>query len=392
MIRRLIASSLLLAASCALADVQQLQLAVLPAGTLVQPGQSIDFGTVATADSKTLTLILTNDGPDDAILTRLSIDGSVFSLKWAGGSPVGLHIPVGETLQFTVTFAPVSAGPAHLGQLWVQIAVPASSPIPVLQPQVEYDLAGTGDGPGVTPTPTPTPTPSPTPPPVWPRASIATQPGVLANDQQATISIQFESTLPASAAGLLTLDFTGKGDTQRGFILPDKNGTFAPSQVSFTLAPGDTVARFGGQPGITFQTGVTASTLTFTAKLADGTPLASQSYTIAPAAVVVDRVLLERAAGSGANGVLVTALGFDNTRTAASVSFTFFDTANHQIGQPVSVDATAAFRSYFQSAGTGLFGLKQAFTVGGDINGIGSVVVSIANSQGTSAPETGSVQ
>ena len=177
------------------------------------------------------------------------------------------------------------------------------------------------------------------------------------------------------------MDHTGGGDTQRGFILPDPNGTFSPSQVSFTLAAGESVARFMGYPGITFQTGASASTLTFTAALADYTQLASQSFTIAPAVVGIDLVLLEPAP----NGVLVTIDGFDNTRTASTVSFTFYDAASHQIGQPIPVNASPQFQSYFPNAGTGLFGLKQAFSVTGDVSAIGSVAVSVTNSQGTSS-------
>jgi hypothetical protein len=107
--------------------------------------------------------------------------------------------------------------------------------------------------------------------------------------------------------------------------------------------------------------------------------------------VGVDRVLLQCAVSSTTNGVVVSLAGFDDTRTASVVSFTFYDTANRMIGQPIPVDATAQFQSYFANAGTGLFGLTQAFNVAGDVTGIGSVAVSIANSQGPSATETGAV-
>jgi hypothetical protein len=202
----------------------------------------------------------------------------------------------------------------------------------------------------------------------------------LSSGEQSTISIQFEGPLPVDGAGTLTMDHTGGGDTLRGFILPDANSTFVKPQVSFTLAAGESVARFMGNPGIVFQAGTTASTLTFTAALGDGTQLASQSFTMSSAPVDIDLVLLEAAT----NGVLVTVDGFDNTRTASALSFTFYDTTNHQIGQPIPVDATAQFQSYFPNAGTGSFGLKQAFDVTGDVSTIGSVAVTVTNSQGTS--------
>ena len=378
MIPRLVLASLL-AVSCALAQ-QQLQLTALPAGLDYEPGQSVDFGTVPVGTPNTVTFQLANNGPGRLVLTRLAVDGAAFQV---GRTPVGVVLSLGQSVEFTITFTPLTAGAARLGELWVQTAG---------QPRAEYDLAGTGAGqaagtfvepraeaaPAATPEATPTPTP--TPAPAWPRATVLGQPA-LASGEQSTISIQFEAPLPANGAGTLTMDHTGGGDTQRGFILPDVNGTFAPSQVSFTLAAGESVARFMGHPGIVFQTGSTAGTLTFTAALGDRTQLASQSFAILPALVGIDLVLLEAAA----NGVLVTVDGFDNTRTASALSFTFYDSTNHQIGQPILVDAAAQFRSYFPNAGTGLFGLKQAFNVTGDATAIGSVAVSVTNSQGSSS-------
>jgi hypothetical protein len=175
------------------------------------------------------------------------------------------------------------------------------------------------------------------------------------------------------------MNFTGKGDTLRGFICA--NGAFAPSQVSFTLSAGDTWARFAGNQTIEFQTGTLASAIAFTAALGDGTALGSQSFTIAPAAVYIDTVVLEAAA----NGALVEASGYDNTQKASTASFTFYNTSGQQIGLPITVDATAPFASYFANAATGAFSLTQAFSVTGDVSGIGKVAVTIQNAVGPSA-------
>jgi hypothetical protein len=123
--------SALVAAASALAQ-QQLQLAAH------RPGQTIDFGAVPNASAKTVTLQLTNPGPDDAVLTTLSTDGAAFSLP---RGLVGAVIPAGRSLEVSLAFRPHAAGRAS-GQLWVRIATPASSSKPVLQPMVEYDLAG----------------------------------------------------------------------------------------------------------------------------------------------------------------------------------------------------------------------------------------------------------
>ncbi len=376
MIRRLLLCSLL-AGGCALAQ-QQLLLSALPAGPDYEPGQAIDFGTVSVGTAATVTFQLANSGPGRLVLNRLAVDGAAFQL---GRTPAGLAIAIGQSVEFTITFTPLTAGAARLGELWVQTAG---------QPRAEYDLAGAGEGQvagafveprtEAAPAATPEATPTPTPAPVWPKGAILAQPA-LSSGEQSTIAIQFDGPLPVDGAGTLTMDHTGGGDTHRGFILPDTNGTFAPSQVSFTLTRGESVARFMGRPGIVFQAGSTASTLTFTATLGDRTQLASQSFTLGPTVVGIDLVLLETAG----NGVLVTVDGYDNTRTASSLSFTFFDTTNHQIGQPILVDATAQFQGYFPNAGTGLFGLKQAFNVTGDATAIHSVAVTVTNSQGTSS-------
>jgi hypothetical protein len=232
------------------APMQQLQLAAsLPPFTAYAPGGApISFGTVQIASLPLIqTFSLTNNGPDEAVLTELSVNNAAFQVAWAGGDPVGLKIPVGQALPITISFAPSTAGQVA-GQLAVQIATPASSPSPTTQPEADYSLTGTGAGATATPTPTPTPTPSPTPTPAWPTASIAIVPQTTVPDgiPQYTIAIRFDSALPASGAGLLTVDFTGKGDIYRGFILPDANGTFvpAPGSVSFTLTAGETAARF----------------------------------------------------------------------------------------------------------------------------------------------------
>jgi hypothetical protein len=384
--------ALLLAASCTPAQIQQLQLTVPSPGTTYEPGQAIDFGTVTTTAPRTVTLQLTNNGPASAVLTGLSVDGAVFQLGWAGRNPLGTTLSVGQSVEFTITFSPVTAGPAHLGELWVQAAVLASPPEPILQPQAEYDLVGAGAGPAIlsprasaTPTPTPdptsAPTPTPTPAPAWPKATIAATPA-LASDEEVQISIAFDAPLPADGAGTLTVSpgqgYTG--DSQMGFITA--NGAFAPRAVSFTLTKSETTAEFAGAHEIKFQTGTTACTLTFTATLGDGTPLASQEFTIAPAQVGIDSVGREDVAGT----ITVMVDGFDNTRTASQVTFTFSDTFGHQIGQPILVDATAPFQSYFPHAGTGLFELTQAFSVAGNVSDIGSVAVKITNAVGTSAP------
>ena len=86
-----------------------------------------------------------------------------------------------------------------------------------------------------------------------------------------------------------------------------------------------------------------------------------------------------------AAGVEVQVTGFDNTRTAGPLTFTFFDAAGNAIAPgAINADATASFASYFQSSGLGgVFLLTAVFPVTGDPSQVGAFQVQIANSAGT---------
>jgi hypothetical protein len=76
---------------------------------------------------------------------------------------------------------------------------------------------------------------------------------------------------------------------------------------------------------------------------------------------------------------------FDNTRSASSMTFTFFD----QKGTPlppgaITVDASAALRQFFASSDRGgVFSLHAFFPVNGNPNQVASVEVEMTNSSGT---------
>jgi len=81
----------------------------------------------------------------------------------------------------------------------------------------------------------------------------------------------------------------------------------------------------------------------------------------------------------------VRVTGFDNTRTAGPLTFTFFDAAGNAVAPgAIRTDATASFASYFQNSGLGgSFLLTAVFPVTGDPSQVGAFQVQIANSVGT---------
>jgi hypothetical protein len=74
--------------------------------------------------------------------------------------------------------------------------------------------------------------------------------------------------------------------------------------------------------------------------------------------------------------------GFDNTRTAGPVVYTFYDTAGATIAS-IPADNSADFKAYFGVSGAGgAFLLRAVFPVAGDASRIGSFEVQMTNSAG----------
>jgi hypothetical protein len=91
---------------------------------------------------------------------------------------------------------------------------------------------------------------------------------------------------------------------------------------------------------------------------------------------------------TGAQGVRSTSAvevdltGFDNTRTAGALSFTFYDTEGNAIAPAIQADGSASFASYFQNAAGGTFELKAVFPVLGNTSQIASFQAVVTNSAG----------
>jgi hypothetical protein len=155
--------------------------------------------------------------------------------------------------------------------------------------------------------------------------------------------------------------------------------------ISFTVAEGEEVARFAGQPDTEFQTGTTAGSIVFTVKLGPYTE--SLTVDVPNAPVVVDAA---RATHTPA-GIEVRTTGFDTSRSATRLTFTFFDRQERAVAPgAIQVDGSQAFRQYFLTTDFGsIFTLLAVFPVRGDASQIGAVEIELVNSLG--ATSTGRV-
>jgi hypothetical protein len=198
---------------------------------------------------------------------------------------------------------------------------------------------------------------------------------------QGSVRVTLDRAATISGSGTLTLVFqpAAAGATDPAIVFATGG-----SAATFTFAPGDTQGHFGAQPVAAFQTGTTAGTLVFLAKLGDAS--SQQAVTIVAAPVGVMDAEATRSTAS----VAIQLNGFDNTRTAAALTFTFFDAAGNPIAGPIRADAGPAFQVYFGGSDMGgSFSLRALFPVTGDSARITAFEASIANQAGmTTTPRT----
>lgn len=317
--------------------------------TILASGETIDFGAVERGSQTTLRFELSNLSGQPLTVQRLAISGAAFHGPNGAAAPLTLQ-PAASVL-FEIAFAPQAAGAE--------------------QGLVELDgrrfvLLGTGKEPDP------------------PKPQIAVEPQTLRGAQQAKVSVKLASASRTSTSGELSMQFQAgaPGKASDPAVQFPANGQ---QTISFTVAEGDEVARFAGQPETEFQTGTTAGSIVFTVKLGPHTEQLTVDVPNAP--VVVDTARATRTAA----GIEVRTTGYDTSRSATRLTFTFFDRQERAVAPgAIQVDGTEAFRQYFLTTGFGsIFTLLAVFPVRGDASQIGAVEIELMNSLG--ATSTGRV-
>jgi hypothetical protein len=306
-------------------------------------GATIDFGSTLRGTSKSQGFVLQNNGTIGLKVSSIRVTGAAFH------GPAGLTPPVqlapGASMPFRITFEP-PAGQPQQGTLTID--------------QRTFALTGLGLDPPL------------------PTASIVFDSHMPLSAQQLHVSIPLANASEINGTGTLTLDFhpdvSGVGDDPAIQFLSGP-----PRVATVTIAPGDTAAKFYGETALAFQTGTTAGTITFTLTLPNATEQAN--LTVTPATIDISSATGVRRVGN----LDVSIVGLDNTYSASTLAFTFFDTTGKTI-QPgvIRVDQTSAFHAYFSSAQDGgAFALRATFPVTGDVNQVKAVAVGMTNSVGT---------
>jgi hypothetical protein len=320
------------------------------AGTQPLGASAIDFGSVQVGQTQLRHLLVTNRTQQTLTIPSIGVGTSDFTLPSV--PPSGAALQPGQQSGFDLQFQPAAAGP-RTGSLTLGGRI--------------YSLAGTGVAP---------PMPQP--------QLIVTLPSAQ-SAQQGTVSVKFDAPAATSGSGTVTLRFqpsaAGAPDPAIAFA---SGGQTAP----FTFAAGDIQASFGTGRTALFQTGTTAGTVVFLAQT--GSTSDQQSVSLPPAPVAFASTQASRSSGT----IQVQVAGFDNTRTAGRLSFTFYDNAGNPVAPgAIPADATAAFSQYFAGSSLGgNFLLRAAFPVTGDTAGIVYFQVAFTNSAGTSTTARTSLQ
>lgn len=195
------------------------------------------------------------------------------------------------------------------------------------------------------------------------------------------------SPYPAPITATLTMEFTPSppNTVSDPSVLFPNNTTTDVIQI-----PANNTAAI---PAVDFATGSTAGTITLTIKLTasgqDITPASLAPVTVAvPASPpVINSVTLER---SG-NTLTVVIFGLSSTRDMSQATFHFTAASGASLKtRELTVDLTGAFANWYQSTNSDNFGTTflytQAFTLSSEATDVGSVSVTLTNSQGASQP------
>ncbi|HEY9141998.1 MAG TPA: choice-of-anchor D domain-containing protein [Bryobacteraceae bacterium] len=313
----------------------------LPSGAGPLGAAPVDFGSVQVASSTTLNFLAVNQTALTLTVDPISVSAGDFAL--VGSSPSGTALNPQASAGFEIQFSPAAPG--------TRTAVLSIG-------SRQFTLTGSGASP---------PLPIPT-------LSVAL--GEAQSARQGSVSVSFGAPADAGGSGTVTLSFAAQAPaaTDPGIVFASGGQT-----TQFTFNKGDTAASFGGAGSAAFQTGTTAGTLTLEAQI--GNQASQQSVAIAPAVIGVASVAGTRQASA----LTVDITGFDNTRTAGELSFTFYDAAGNVIPPgAISADGTAAFSSYFAGSGDGgQFAPAASFPVSGDPSKVSAFTVQLVNTAGT---------
>ncbi len=226
--------------------------------------------------------------------------------------------------------------------------------------------------------------------------TITASPATASASAEATVEAGQDASLtltvdpyPAAITATITLEFTPTPPntvTDPAVLFPNNTTTDVIQIPANNTTP---------IPAIDFATGSTAGNITLTIKLtASGVDITPATLTPVTVGIpteppVISSVTLDRTGTT----LTVKVLGLSSTRDMTQATFHFTAASGASLKTTdLTVDLTAPFATWYQSAGSDNFGTTflytQPFTLSSDATDVGSVSVTLTNSQGASQPGT----
>jgi hypothetical protein len=317
-------------------------------GAYAQIAAPVDFGSVRLGSNAVLSFLAVNQTAQSLAVDSIGVT-SEGDFWLVGSSPGGAALAPGASAGFSIAFSPTIAG--------ARTATLSIGALP-------FALTGTGV--------------AAPPQTLTPELTVTTE---AQSAQQGTAKVSLNAVAESAGSGTVTLSFQSLPANELDPGIVFANGTRA---AAFTFNAGDTAANFGGAASAAFQTGSTAGTIAFEAQI--GSQTSRQSIVIAPAAIGIAAVTGTRQTSAVTPGVTVDVTGFDNTRTAGLLTFTFYDASgNALLPGAINYESAKAFSSYFAASNDGgQFAVSAYFPiVNGSASQVSAFTVALTNSVGT---------
>ncbi|HLX45602.1 MAG TPA: hypothetical protein VKR43_19290 [Bryobacteraceae bacterium] len=223
--------------------------------------------------------------------------------------------------------------------------------------------------------------------PLLPKPSLTFDATAFASAEQHTLSIALPTPSACAVNGYVNLAFVsnvnGITDDSAVMFLAGSTRT-----LPFSVSANSMQLLINHQPSAAFQTGTTAGKITFTLSQAQINGDPATAIVIPPAPIAIE---LATASNQRAGELDIAITAYDNTYSAGSMSFTFFDAKGNMIGAPRNADFTSQFGAYFSSQPNNgsAFLMRASFPVQGVQGQVATVQATFTNAAGQS--QTGSL-
>jgi hypothetical protein len=206
--------------------------------------------------------------------------------------------------------------------------------------------------------------------------------------QQPKVTVALGSAYPVAVTGTVTLTFTPNAAVNSDD--PAIQFSTGGRTANFNVPAGSTQAAFA-TPDLAIQTGTVAGTITLTTTLqAGGNPVTcgcplTKTVQVARSVPVISSVRIVAVNG----GFNVVVIGFSTTREITTATFHFTPSSGNTLQTTdVTMPVGTAFTTWYQSSASNPFGsqflLTQPFNVQGISGAVGTVSVTLTNTQGAS--------